>query len=359
MAEPKRSNSAPRKSTAARNRQLYLTIFICLLAAWMALPFLTPIAWAAVLAIAEWPLYDRALKRWPGRPMTIALLLAFATAMIILLPLSMAAVTLASESQTAIDWLQTAQRSGVPAPHWLGGLPLVGGRLVAWWQQHLTDPHGAQAALATFSFGSLLTWLRAGAGEVAKDSVQFLITFVFLAAVLVRGKLVAEQTEAICGRMFGDFGEDFVKRMTGAVRSTVNGTLLVSFAEGALIGIGYMVTDVPQPLLFATVTIILALIPFGAWLAFGLASAILLGSGATLAAILLFVGSAMVMTIGDNVVQPAVIGSAVELPFIFAMVGAFGGLAALGLVGLFIGPVIMAALILVLEEWTRGQGQRS
>ena len=357
MAEPTRSSSASRKSTAAGTRQLYLTLFICLLAGWMALPFLTPIAWAAVLAIAEWPLYDRALKRWPKWPMTIALLLALATATLILLPLSMAAVTLASESQTAMDWIQNAQRSGVPAPQWLGGLPLVGSRLTLWWHQHLADPHGAQAALATFSFGSLLSWLRSGAGEVAKDSAQFLITFIFLAAILVRGKIVAEQTETICGRMFGDFGEDFVKRMTGAVRSTVNGTLLVSFGEGALIGVGYAVTGVPQPLLFATVTIILALIPFGAWLAFGLASAILLGNGAALAAILLFVGAAIVMTVGDNIVQPAVIGSAVELPFIFAMVGAFGGLAALGLVGLFIGPVIMAALILVLEEWTRRQSQ--
>jgi predicted PurR-regulated permease PerM len=57
------------------------------------------------------------------------------------------------------------------------------------------------------------------------------------------------------------------------------------------------------------------------------------------------------MLVGDNVVQPAAIGSAVKLPFILALIGAFGGLAALGLVGLFIGPVVMAALLLVLEEW--------
>lgn len=352
MVEQKRTNVPSEKSSPARTRQLYLTIVIFLLAAWMTMPFLTPLAWAAVLAIAEWPLYRRAIRRWPNRPMAIALILAFATAMLILAPLSMAAVTLANESQTAIDWLQTAQRTGVPAPRWLGGLPLAGSHLAAWWQQHLADPRGAQRALGILSFGSLLGWLRSGAGEVAKDSVQFLITFIFLAAALARGQFLADQAEAIFGHMFGDFGEDFVRRMTSAVRSTVNGTLLVSFGEGALIGIGYAVTGVPQPLLFATLTIILALIPFGAWLAFGLASAILLGSGAPLAAILLFAGGAVVMTVGDNIVQPAVIGSAVELPFILAMIGAFGGLAALGLVGLFIGPVIMAAFVLVLQEWT-------
>lgn len=108
---------------------------------------------------------------------------------------------------------------------------------------------------------------------------------------------------------------------------------------------------VPQPLLFATFTIILALIPFGAWAAFSLASLILLGEGHVLSGVLLFGLSVVVMTIGDNVIQPTVIGSAVELPSIMAMIGAFGGLAQVGLVGLFIGPVILAALLLVSRQW--------
>ena len=140
--------------------------------------------------------------------------------------------------------------------------------------------------------------------------------------------------------------------MIEAVRATVNGTILVSFIEGALIGLGYAVAGVPQALLFATFTIVLALIPFGAWLAFGLASLILIGSGSVLAGSLLFAFGVLVMTVGDNVIQPSVIGNAVELPFLLAMIGVFGGLTAMGLVGLFIGPVIMAGLLLVWRHWT-------
>ncbi|CAM3278127.1 hypothetical protein SPAN111604_14455 [Sphingomonas antarctica] len=169
--------------------------------------------------------------------------------------------------------------------------------------------------------------------------------------MLARGARIAVQSEVLAERMFGAFGRDFAIRMTSAVRSTVIGTLLVSFGEGALIGVAYAIAGVPQPLLFATFTIVLALIPFGAWAAFGLASLILIGSGSVLAGALLFAFGAVVMTIGDNVVQPMVVGSAVELPFLLALIGAFGGLAALGLVGLFIGPVIMAALLLVWQEW--------
>lgn len=353
MTDTKESERRRRASAGTRTRQLWLTGFICLLAVWMAFPFLTPIAWAVILAMAEWPLYRRLATRWPGRPMSVALILTLATAILVILPLSMAAVSLAQESQTAIDWLQKAQHSGIPAPSWISGLPLVGSRATSWWQQHLATPQGANTLLGSVSVSSVLGWLRLAATEVAKDSALFLITLVILAALLSRGERLAAHAETIAGRMFGEFGEDFVERMTEAVRSTVNGTLLVSIGEGGLIGAGYAVTRVPQPMLFATLTIILALIPFGAWAVFGLASLILIGSGATLAGILLFVGAAIVMALGDNVIQPAAIGSAVELPFILAMIGAFGGLAALGLVGLFIGPVIMAALQLVFDEWLR------
>ncbi len=321
------------------------------LAIWVAFPFLTPIVWAFILAVAEWPLVRRVVARWPGRPGAVAVGFALATGLLVILPLSFAAVSLAQESQAAFAWLQHAQHHGVPAPSWLGGLPLVGAPVSRWWQAHLANASGTSAIVTMLSSGSALAWMRSAAAEVARDSVLFLITLVLLAAILARGEQLAAKAQTLAGRMFGGFGEDFVGRMTQAIRSTVNGTLLVSFGEGALIGCGYAIAGVPQPILFTILTITLALVPFGAWAAFGLATLILVGSGSTVAGLLLFAGATIVMLVGDNVVQPAAIGSAVKLPFILALIGAFGGLAALGLVGLFIGPVVMAALLLVLEEW--------
>jgi len=352
MTEQPASATPPSKPEAGvRTRQLYLTVGILLLALWIALPFLTPIAWAAVFAIAEWPLFKRAERYLPNRPFALALIFTAATALLVILPLSIAAVSLAQESQAALNWVQHVQSNGLPTPHWVAGLPIVGARAARWWQHNLANPHGANALLGTISAGSALGWTRSIAGEVARESALFLVTLVILTTLLARGARIAIQSEMLASRMFGAFGRDFAARLTGAVRSTVIGTLLVSFGEGALIGVAYTIAGVPQPLLFATFTIVLALIPFGAWAAFGLASLILVGSGGVLAGALLFTFGAVVMTIGDNVVQPIVVGSAVELPFLLALIGAFGGLAALGLVGLFIGPVIMAALLLVSEEW--------
>ena len=338
-------------ATGLRTRQVYLTLLIAALALWVALPFLTPVAWAAVLAIAEWPLFRRAAARWRGHPLLLSVGFALVTGLVVILPLSIAAVSLAQESQAALAWLKHAQQYGVPPPAWIGGLPLVGSRLTDWWRQHLASPEGAGALLGTISAGSALGWAQAIGGAAAKNSGLFLVTLVFLGGLLARGREIAGQTRSVADRMVGAFGRDFVARMAGAVRSTVNGTLLVSFVEGSLIGLGYLVAGVPAPLLFSVVTIVLALIPFGAWAAFGLASLILFGEGHGWAALLLFGFGVAVMTIGDNVVQPAVVGSAVELPFLMAIVGAFGGLAAMGLVGLFIGPVVMAALLLVWQEW--------
>lgn len=143
-----------------RTRQLWLTFAIVALAVWTAWEFLAPLAWAAVLGMAEWPLYRRALRRFPKHPNLIALGFTLATALFVIGPLSLAAVTLAQESQGAIDWFQRVQQTGLPAPAWLSGIPFAGDRVASWWQQHLADPRGASAMLGSISAGSILAWMR-------------------------------------------------------------------------------------------------------------------------------------------------------------------------------------------------------
>ena len=135
-----------------------------------------------------------------------------------------------------------------------------------------------------------------------------------------------------------------------AVRATVVGTIAVAIGEGVIIGLGYAVAGVPHPVLFALLTMTFAMLPFGAWIVFALASAVLLVNGEPLGAALLFGYGAAVMMIGDNLVTPYIVGSRVRMPFLLAFVGAFGGLAAFGLVGIFVGPVVMAGLLIVVRE---------
>ncbi|MPR06575.1 AI-2E family transporter [Microvirga tunisiensis] len=139
--------------------------------------------------------------------------------------------------------------------------------------------------------------------------------------------------------------------MASAVRGTVNGTILVAVGEGILIGIGFMLAGVPNAALFAVLTTAFAMLPLGAWLAFGTAAIVLiLAGGSILAAAAVAGWGAVVMLIGDNFVQPALIGGAVRLPFLWTLFGILGGLETFGLIGLFLGPVLMAALLTIWRQ---------
>jgi predicted PurR-regulated permease PerM len=132
----------------------------------------------------------------------------------------------------------------------------------------------------------------------------------------------------------------------------VNGTIMVAVAEGVLIGIAYFLAGVPHPVLFMVLTMAFAMVPFGAWAAFTAAALTLLISGGSPAAALMVFGfGAVVMVVGDHFVWPTVVGGAARLPFLFALIGILGGLETFGLVGLFVGPAIMAALLTVWREW--------
>lgn len=332
-------------------RHIYLTGLVVVAALWIALPFVTPVVWGALLSIAEWPLYRRACTRFPGHPMLLAAGFALLTGLVVVIPLSMTAVGVMEESEIVLDWLRHAQQSGIPAPSWIAGLPLIGGRLANWWRQNLASPQSADVLSRNIDVEWLLSWARTVGGTVVQSIGSFLFALVFLGSLLARGHEIGRWTRTVANRMDGVFGTIFAQRMVEAVRSTVNGTLLVSFGEGSAIGVGYLVAGVPMPLLFAVATIALAPISFAAWVIFGIASLILVGMDHTLSGALLFVFGAAVMQIGDNVVAVAVVGRADKLPFLMYIVGAVGGVTVLGLIGMFIGPVIMTALLLVWQEW--------
>jgi predicted PurR-regulated permease PerM len=349
--------AAPPASTPAAAARLFqirlLVILLTLLGLWIGRSFLLPMAWAATIAIALWPLYTRvAGSRRGGRPLLLAPLgFTLATTLVLMLPLGLVAVEAAADSQAAVQWLAQAQKSGVQAPDWLGGLPFIGARAASWWHANLANPDGASQLLGRFDGASMARWMGAAAAQLASLSFFFVITLFALFILLRDGERIGLTLNRVARRLYGGFGERFVTRLGEAVRGAVNGTVLVAIGEGALIGLGYVAAGVPRPILFALATVAVAMLPLGAWLAFGIASLILILQGHVAAGLILFGYGAAVMLIGDNIVQPALIGNSVKLPFLWTLVGIFGGLESFGLVGLFLGPAAMAALFLVWKEW--------
>jgi predicted PurR-regulated permease PerM len=146
---------------------------------------------------------------------------------------------------------------------------------------------------------------------------------------------------------------DYLSTLTmSAVRSTADGLVLVGLGIGAVLGVAYYAFGVPHPALLAAFTGLLAMIPFGAPIIFTLASALLLIDGSIGAAVGLSAFGWVVIGIADHAIRPILIGGAAKLPFLWVLLGIFGGLETFGLVGLFLGPAIMAALVSLWREWT-------
>jgi len=326
---------------------------LCLAGLWVARSFLLELAWAATLAVALWPLYSRATAHRDDDRLPVLIPLGFtlATGLVVMVPIALVAVEAANDSDAALQWVSHAQQSGIPAPSWLGQVPIAGSSLALWWQNHLANPAGASALLSTFDTRSAAGWTRTIAAEVASRSWFFAVTLLALFIFLRDGERLAANATRMARRFYGTFGGRFVEQVGEAVRAAVNGTVLVAVGEGTLIGLGYAFTGVPRPVLFTLATIAFALLPLGAWVAFGVAGLVLVGQGSVGAAIGLVLFGATVMLIGDNFVQPAIVGNSLELPFLWIFVATFGGLDAFGIVGLFLGPALMAALFLAWKEW--------
>jgi predicted PurR-regulated permease PerM len=350
---PELEGQPPAEAQMHLNQMRVLVALMTLVGLWIARDFLLELAWAVTLAVALWPLYRQAARRQKRKGFRILLPLGFTlgTGLILMLPLVIVAVEAARDSQAALQWVTQAQKNGVAAPSWLPHLPMLGPRLASWWQAHLANPSGASRMLGSINAGSVASWTGAVAAQVASRSWFFVVTLLALFLILRDAERLAANAVGTARRFYGEFGERFVDRVGEAVRAAVNGTVLVAIGEGTLIGLGYAVTNVPRPVLFTVATIAFAMLPFGAWAAFGVASAVLIVQGHAAAAVGLFLFGAGVMLIGDNLVQPALVGNAMELPFLWTFVATFGGLETFGLVGLFVGPALMAALFLVWKEW--------
>jgi len=146
-------------------------------------------------------------------------------------------------------------------------------------------------------------------------------------------------------------------RAAHAVRATIDGIVLVAVAEGAIMAGVYAICGAPHPILFGAVTGIFAMIPFAAPVVFGVVALLLASQGALGAAVGVLICGGVVLFVADHFVRPVIIGEGAKLPFLWVLLGILGGVATFGLLGLFVGPAVMAALLLLWRELVLGRSE--
>jgi predicted PurR-regulated permease PerM len=326
---------------------------------WTAFDFLPPLIWAAILAVALWPLYASFASGMTGGPSNLAaILFTVIVAVVLFTPLSLAVYQLAQQTDSLIGWIKQAKESGIKVPQWITRLPWAADTVHQWWNDNLADPRTASELFKSINADKLSEIVKSFGGQLIHRLFMLLVALVVLGILLRNGRSAGNLFMQTCDRLLGNPGDGLAHKVVHAIRGTVNGTVVVAVGEGLLIGVAYFIAGVPNAALFTILTVAFAMLPFGAWAAFT-AAAIMLGSsgGSEVAAVSVFVWGAFVMLVGDHFVWPTLVGDAARLPFILAFIGIFGGVTAFGLLGLFLGPVIMAALLTVWREWVVRQSE--
>lgn len=350
--------AAPIQSSTRRYvRGAFATILFCL-TLWIAWPFLPAVAWAVVIVVSAWPLYARVERVFSdeGPSTAAAMLFTAGVALLVFVPIVLAVQQIVAFQEPLQQWLNQAREHGIPTPSWLGQVPGAGAYISQLWQTNLADPKAVAALLAGIPTDGSAGWMQGFGGNLLHRIVLFAFALIITFCLFRQGRWAAERVIETVDKLMGRPGQGLARKMIPAVRGSVNGTLVVAVGEGLLIGLGYVLAGVPQPLVFGLLTTACAMLPFGAWIAFSAAALLCaVQTGSQFAGAAVFLWGAFVMLIGDHFVWPKVVGTAARLPFVVALVGIFGGIQAFGLVGLFLGPVAMAAVLTVWREWLEVQ----
>ncbi len=352
--DPPAPGGAEPERAAQRIARMVLAAALSLLGLWILHRYLAALGWAAVLAIALWPLYRRLVQALGGHGQRVLapLVLTLLIGLVFIVPFVYAAVEAARETQVLVQYLVDAQRTGIPVPGWIPELPAVGVPLDEWWRTNLSDPKAAEQLLGRIYARVPAESARDVGGQIIHRLILFGFTLLTLFFLFRDGAAFSHQLIALSDRLLGAQGERVGRHMVQAVLGTVNGLVLVGLGEGVVLGIAYILAGLPHPVSIAVLTGVLAVIPFGAPVVFGAAALYLAATGGTVAGVAVLGTGLAVVFVADHFIRPVLIGGAIRLPFLWVLLGILGGLETFGILGLFLGPAIMAALISLWREWT-------
>lgn len=314
-------------------------------------PFVIAGLWAVVLVVASWSLLLWLQARLGGRRWAAVLLLTVGLLLVLVLPLTLAisaAVVNAGEIAERAKVLTTLT---LPAPpQWLADLPFIGARALQLWEQvAAAGVEGLMTRLAPYAGAVTKRFLQEASG-LGFVLVEILLALAFAAMLYSRGEDAARLAHRVGRRLAGELGSDAVTLATQAIRGVALGVGGTAIVQSVLAGIGLAIAGVPFVALLTAATFVLCIAQLGTPFVLGPAVLWVYWSGETGWGTFLLVWS-LIIGAADNVIRPLLIQRGVDLPFWLVFTGVVGGLLAFGLVGLFIGPVVLAVASMLLERW--------
>lgn len=343
--------TAPARDLMRITLALFFIGGLTLASLWILEPFLPALTWATMVVVSTWPLLLR-VQRWLGNRRVLAVCaMTFTMLMVFVVPL-VAAVSMVIDNAHEIgQWVMSLGSVHLPSPpDWIKSVPFVGANVDAAWRDVVAaGPEELVRRLRPYSQG-FVAWAAAHAGGLGKLAIQLLLTVVLAAVLYANGEAAATLIRRFAARLAGERGEGAVRLAGQATRAVALGVVVTALVQTLLAWIGLAVAGVPFASLLAAVMLLLAVAQIGVVPVLLCAVGWLYWSDQTGFAIGLLVWTVVVGTV-DNILRPLLIRQGADLPLLLIFAGVIGGLVGFGLIGLFVGPVILAVSYTLLRAW--------
>lgn len=318
---------------------------------WVLRPFLPALIWATMIVVATWPAMRAAQRGLAGRRGLAVALMTLAMLVVVIVPIAVAIVVVVDHADTVVEWSKgvVVQAASGP-PRWVDTMPLVGARVALEWQKLAAGTPDDIAAQIGPYLRALGAWIVFKAGSLGLLLVQLLLTVLIAAMLYAHGEAVASGVRAFARRLAGDSGDQVVLLSGQAIRAVALGIVVTALVQALVGGIGLVVTGVPYAVLLTAVMFLLAVAQIGAGPVLFGAVVWLYWKDQALWAFVMLVWAVVTMSF-DNILRPVLIKRGADLPLVLIFAGVLGGLFAFGIVGLFVGPVVLAVTYTLLEAW--------
>jgi predicted PurR-regulated permease PerM len=318
---------------------------------WILRPFLGAIVWATTIVVATWPLMISAQARlWDKRALAVTLM-TLVLLCVLVVPLTFAIGTVVSNVDEIVAWAKSLDSFETPtAPQWLADLPLVGNKAAEFWNQVAAAGIQEAAVRAAPYAGGFVRWFVAQVGNVGVLLVEFLLTVILAAAMYANGERATARLVRFGRRLAGSGGENAVYLAGQTIRGVALGVVVTALAQAVFSGLGLVIAGVPFAGVLTAAMLLLAIAQIGVVPVLGAAVAWLFWTGDSVWGTFLLVWTVVAGTM-DNFLRPILIRKGANLPLLLVFAGVVGGLLSFGLIGIFVGPVVLAVADTLLKAW--------
>lgn len=314
-------------------------------------PFLPLVAWGIVIAIALYPAYRWLRSILGGRGKLAAVLFTLLFLAILAIPVGLLTETMIEGIQTLIGKIKEGGFSIPPPPDNVGTWPLIGAPLYNFWNTASTNLTGLLRSLAP-QIKALVPGLLSASANLGLTVLQFVLSILVAGVLLAKASGCATASHSLAYRLFGEQGPEFEDLAGSTIRSVTNGILGVAVIQSILAGLGFMVVGLPGAGLWTLIFLFLAVLQVGTLLLVPAVVYVFVIASTTKA--VLFLVWCIVVALMDNVLKPMLLGRGVAVPIAVVFLGAIGGFMALGIIGLFVGAIVLSVGYKLFLAWLEG-----